>query len=474
MAIAVSAGLCGPALAASLGQPGPAAQQPDQSPAAPPTPATPAPPVLPASPAGPTLTLEQVVAAALTRNPQITSAQEALTAAQQNITVARTGLAPTVSATGTGSAGTTSGLFTATGVPVSGSGSLGTTGSASLTASWPIYDSGRTRVAVESAQAAVASAEAALRQARQDIALQAATAFFGVLKAERLETVQEQQLTQVQAQLALSEAQVRAGVAAQSDVIQVQAQVAQAQVNLLSAQSQIAAAKAALQNVIGGDATAPVEVAEPAAPPVQVAVTGAQAMQAALGNRPEIAKAQAAVQSSQASLDQAYVAAGPQVDVAASGGYTPFSTNANAVNSTAYGVTATIQLPLYDAGKGRAGIAAAQATLRSSQAQLQSATLSVQQDVTQAYLAAVQAAANLTATTAARAAADQALSVADGRYRAGVGTILEVLTARTTAAQADVNATSALYDYQTALATLRHAEGLAILPVTASAPGGTP
>ncbi len=329
-------------------------------------------------------------------------------------------------------------------------------------------------MAVESAEAAVVSAEAALRQAQQDIALQSATAFFTVLKAERLATVQEQQLAQAQAQLALSEAQVRAGVAAQSDVFQVQAQVAQAEVNLLSARSQILTSKAALQAVLGADAAAPVEVAEPAPPSARVTETAGAVMATALRSRPEIAKAQAAVQSSQAGVDLAYANAGPQVDVSASGGYTPYTTSQNVSNPVAYGVTATIQLPLYDSGKGRAGIAAAQATLRSSQASLVSTTLSVQQDVTQAYLAAVQAAANLTATNAAKVAADQALSAAEGRYRAGVNTIVEVITARATAAQADVNATSALYDYQTALATLHHAEGLSILPIVAGTQRGTP
>ncbi len=450
LVLALSLGPCGSA---------PAAAQPAGSPAA---------------PAGPTLTLDQAVQTALAHNPQITAAQEAVTAAQENVTVARAGLAPTLSATGTGTAGSTSGLFTSTGVPVSGGGSVGTTGSAGLTAAWPIYDSGRTRVAVESAEAQVASAGAALRQTQQDIALQAATAFFNVLKAERLATVQEQQLAQAQAQLALSEAQVRAGVAAQSDVIQLQAQVAQAQVNLLSARSQIATTKAALQTVLGADAGAPAEVAEPAAPPAQVTETAGTATATALQNRPELAKAQAAVQSSQAAVDQAYVNAGPQVDVSASGGYTPFTTRNDITNPVAYGVTATIQLPLYDAGKGRASIAAAQANLRSSRASLLSTTLSVQQDVTQAYLAAVQAAANLAATNAAKAAADQALSAAEGRYRAGVNTIVEVITARTTAAQADVSATSALYDYQSALATLHHAEGRPILPIVAGTRGGTP
>ena len=82
----------------------------------------------------------------------------------------------------------------------------------------------------------------------------------------------------------------------------------------------------------------------------------------------------------------------------------------------------------------------------------------------------MQAGANVTATQAAAQAADQALQVAEGQYRAGVVTFLHVTTAQTTAAQADVNAVTALYAYETALATLLNAEGLSILSRSA---GGT-
>ncbi len=451
--------LCGSALAGSA--------PPVSSPGAePPAPAR----AQSATAQAPVLTLDEAVRVALARNPQVLAVREAVSAAQETVVAARTGLAPAVSATGTGSAGTASTLVTSSGQPVSLSSSPTTTGSLSLTATLPLYDSGRTRAAVEQAEAQVAAAEAAFRQTQQDIALQAATAFFNVLKAERLAGVREQQLAQAQAQLAQVQAQVRAGVAPQADVIQVQAQVAQAQVDLLAARSQIASTKAGLQSAIAANAAAPVEVQEPPAPPAAVTITADAALRAAEGNRPEIAKAQGGVQSSQAGLDLAYVNAGPQISVGVNTAYTPLSTNPALNNSTSYGLTATVGLPLYDAGKGRAEINAAQASLRSAQAQLESARLAVRQDVYQAYLAAAQAAANVTATQAAQDAAEEALRVADGRYRAGVGTILEVTTARTQAVQAEVNATSARYDYQTALATLRHAEGLTVL---ASAQGGS-
>jgi outer membrane protein len=309
----------------------------------------------------------------------------------------------------------------------------------------------------------VASAEATLRQIQQDIALSAAVNFFSVLKAERTTTVREAQLAQAQQQLAQAEAQFQAGAAAQADVIQAQAQVAQAQVDLLAARSQIDMTKAALRSVLGLEAQGPVEVQEPDAPPFTLALTADAAVQEALQNRPEVAQATAAVRTNQGVLDLAYVNAGLQLSVGASTSYVPYSSNAFANNSTSYAVTATVSLPLFDSGKGGAGINAARANLNAAEAKLEQARLTVRQEAYQGYLAAVQGAATVTATQAAQKAADEALRVAEGRYRAGVATILEVTTSRTAAALADVNAVNARYDYQTALSTLRRAVGRPIV-----------
>jgi outer membrane protein len=433
--------------------------------------APPAPPVAQASPPpAPTLTLDAALQETLTRNPQVAAAQQAVAAAQQNITVARSGLAPSVAARGTGSYGTSSAnsfsLSSGVSTPLE---SITGTGTLSLSANLPLYDSGITQANVASAEAALASAQAALRKTTQDTTLAVATAFYGVLQAERLTTVQQAVLAQDQANLASTQARFRAGVAAQSDVIQAQAQVALAQVNVLQAQSQIATSKATLQTAIGVEASTPVEVQAPPSPPLTIPGSADAAMQAAETTRPEVTQAQAGVATDQAALDLARINAGLVINVGVGATYTPLSTSPALNNALGYGVTGTLSLPIYDSGKGHAEIAAAQATLNAAQAQLAASRLSVRQDAYQAYLAAVQGAANVTATQVAQAAAEVALRVAQGRYAAGVGTIVEVSTAQATAAQAEVNAANAVYTYQTALATLQHAQGA---PIQASTLGG--
>jgi outer membrane protein len=459
--------------AATFSVPRVEAAQPAPSPQPGTAPAPAAPPaVAPSAPAAPaqTFTFEQVVQATLTHNPQIVTAQQNVVAAQESVAQAQAGYGPTVSLNANGALGNTNAGSNSNSNFVAPGSNVAATGSATFAGNVTLFDNGRTRVLVETAQAALASVRATLRKTEQDLAEQAGTQFFTVLGNEGVASADEQILTQDQAQLAMVEAQVRAGVAPQADVIQSQAQVAQAQVAVVNAQAQVLSAKAALASTMGIDTTAPFEVVAPGTPSPQVTVTADQVLATALQNRPEIAQANAAVQAAQAGLDTAYVDAGPQVNVNLGAGFTPFSTSSGVTNSSTYGVTGTLSLPLFDSGRGHAEIAGAQASLKSAHASLDSAILSVRQDAYTSYLAAVQAAANLTATRAAKAAADQALAVAQGQYRAGVGTIIAVIQAQTTAAQADVNAAAAVYSYESALVTLQHAQGA---PIVARA-GGAP
>jgi outer membrane protein len=453
----------GIAVAAAPGAP--AAQgAPPASPAGPvPAPQPPAGPKPSTSPAGPALTLDQAIEHALAQNPQVTAAQQAVAAAQQTVTIARTGLEPSILLAGSGGYGNTSINRVNTSGFVTPLVTLTPTGALVVTANYPLYDSGLTPANVAAAEASLVQAQATLRQTQQDLSLQAATAFFNVLQAEQLTTVREAQLAQAQQALAQAEAQFRAGTAARSDVIQAQSSLAQAQVNLLVAQSQIDTSKAGFRGVLAMDMFAPVEVQEPQAPPLRVAIAADAAVQDAVANRPEVALAAAAVQSSQAALTIAIITAGLQLTVGLGASYTPYSTSSFANNTGTYGVTGTLSLPLFDSGKGKASIDESKANLGNAQAKLSQEELTVRQDAYQSYLAAVQGAANITATQAAQTAAEEALRVAEGQYRAGVGTILAVTTAQANAAQAEVNAVTAVYTYETALATLQHATGRTIM-----------
>jgi outer membrane protein TolC len=87
----------------------------------------------------------------------------------------------------------------------------------------------------------------------------------------------------------------------------------------------------------------------------------------------------------------------------------------------------------------------------------------VEAQVAQARLAVVTAWERIGAAAANVTAARKSLESAEARFKAGLAIPIEVTDAQLTYYNAQLNATTALYDYFTALAALRNAVGLPTL-----------
>ena len=86
-------------------------------------------------------------------------------------------------------------------------------------------------------------------------------------------------------------------------------------------------------------------------------------------------------------------------------------------------------------------------------------TLDIAKEVEQSYLDVKAAREVIRATKKAREAAAENLRLAMGRYKSGVGNIIEVTDAQVQFAQADLNYVRALYDFKVAEAKLDKAVG---------------
>ena len=82
-----------------------------------------------------------------------------------------------------------------------------------------------------------------------------------------------------------------------------------------------------------------------------------------------------------------------------------------------------------------------------------------QVDALTAWVSLQDAMARVDATRASEAAATEALRAAEGRYQAGAGTIVEVLTARTALQSASLSRIQAEFDVQSAVLQLRYSIG---------------
>jgi len=399
------------------------------------------------------VTLEAAMASALERHPTVVAAERTVQAAEARLVQARAGTALQVGLNGRAAYGTISSV---TGAPTGGEPS--SSHSVSVGASLPLYDGGIRVLQIAQAQASLDAAQASLAATRQEVVLAAAQAYFQVLRAQRTVEVREAAQRIAQAQVEQAEAFVRAGTAAQADVIRARAAAAGALAELVAARGQVDTTMAALRSAMAIPLGQPVRVSDPEVPAVPT-IAASDASAEAVRQRAEVRRAEADVRNADLALRLARLAAGLHVNISASASVqvTPDPGQAG------WSVAATVSHPLFDAGQARAAVAEAAANLGAATARRDATVLQVQ---TQAYQAAVglgSASARAEATRVSAEAAQEALRVTEGRYRAGVGTLVEVLDAQADAAEARVAAVQALYDLHQAVVTLQYALGRALV-----------
>ncbi|MGH2359938.1 MAG: TolC family protein [bacterium] len=404
------------------------------------------------------VSLEEAVATALLRHPTLAASAKSLEAAQARLVQARAGNALQVGLNGTTAIGTLS----ATGTPTSGGASV--THNVSVGASLPLFDGGERAAQITQAEAGVVAAQAALEATRQDIALAAAEAYFAVLRAMRVVEVREGALQSARRQVEQAEALVRAGTAARADVIRAQSVAASAEADLITARGAVELSLASLRNAIGIPITQLIAVREP--PEIPVAeVPPAEAAAEAVRARPEIRRVQSEVVSSQAALRIAEIRSGLNVSAAANSSV-QVSPNPGQIG---WSISTSVSLPIADGGRARAAVEEARANLDAARARAEATAQQIQLEGFQSALTIQQTRARLEAVRVAAAAAEESLRVADGRYRAGVTILLEVLDAQVAATQARVNLVQTESDLRLAAFTLRHALGRPVLPSAQSA-----
>ena len=392
--------------------------------------------------------LTEAVAFAVEHNPQVAASRAAVKAAEAQVQVVRAGLAPTVNLSVGGSVGNSTGSVT-------------TSSQASASVTYLIYDGGVRQAQIRQAEAQAESTRQALATVTVDVALQTVQTYMGVIVADQVILLREQAVTQARTQLAAAEANFRAGRVPRADVIRAESVLAAAEFDLVNARGQAETSRTALRTAMGLEGGGPLNVVVPAEPPPQE-VSEADALQRAL-QRPEVLRSEADVRAAEAGLAIAMMQGG--ITATLDGRYVLVGTGGSGTSGPGtWSVGIGVSIPISDGGRHAAQVEQARANLDAGRARLESVRFQVRQD---ALLARVQAAAAIAKVEAARRsalAAREAFNVAQGRYAAGVGTIVEVATAQTDLAAAEVALVQAAADRWTTTAALRRALALPVLP----------
>jgi outer membrane protein TolC len=443
---------------------------PVQPPTTPPPAATPpAPPAITAPPAGPTgsaptapqilgrkLALDEAVAIALAGQPQIQARLFDYAAARHRVTQALAPMLPqlTGSVTATRSQQTTLSTSATTGLtlPVQINRDLNQTLFAQVALSQLLFDFGKTLAATDAARKLATVALESVELQRQLISLAVKEAYTNINFSQRLITVAQAQFDRAQLNLRSARGFYEVGTRPKSDVVRAEVDVANARVDLIRGRNAERLARVALNTAMGIDVDTPTQVQENLIyEPVQF--DRPQLRAEALRQRPEHRQAKLQVDVTEAQERLAFRNFLP--NLFGTGAYGGTRSELNPFWSLGLSLTWTI----FDGGNLVGKYQEARANLDAAQSRVKASELDIIQNVEQAEIVAEESQERIQAAQAAVASAEENFRLAQGRFDAGVGTILELTDAQLALTQSQNVEAQALADFRIALSRLDRALG---------------
>ena len=405
------------------------------------------------------LTAVDAVDLMLCNHPQTREVWAAARAQAAQVGVARAGWLPTLS----GSAGTTRFDY---------QNSAYTRDSAAITLSWLLYDFGQRSASVESAQQLLGAAAATQDVTVQTLFLNALQAYYAAqaTRAAVASALQAERSAQESFQAAAARYQV--GVATPADRLQAQTALSQATLNRIKAEGEARNALGTLANALGFAAQQRIVLADlpavPATAAFQKEVDGLIAE--AQARRPDLRAAEAQLKAAEASVELARAQGRPTISLGAG----PTWQESAGVTQQGGSIGLTLNVPIFSGFEttDRVRSAAAQAEVRAAQRDRLRSQVAL--DVWKAYQSLTTATQSLQTTADLVASAEQSERVALGRYKAGVGTILDVLSAQAALASARLQRIQAQLDWNVYRATLAQSVGALDYTLLQAAAEGRP
>jgi NodT family efflux transporter outer membrane factor (OMF) lipoprotein len=316
-------------------------------------------------------------------------------------------------------------------VPAPLAGSIRDTGTVQLNGSWEIDFFGKNRAALDAALGTVQAAQADAQAARILLASQVARSYFQLMRIQEQLAVAQRTLAQRTETLALVRDRVNAGLDTRLELRQSEGGLPEARQQIEALQEQSTLARNALGALVGQPRVADALV-PPAMSAVKVAPLAAQIPADLLGRRADIAAARWRVEAATRDIASAKAQFYPNINLIGFVGLSSIGLGQLAeAGSRQWGIGPALRLPIFDAGRLRANLRGRTADLDAAVESYNTSVLDAVRDVADQLASSRSITRQQAEQQQAESAAEGAYEIAVQRYRAGLGTYLNVLTAET-------------------------------------------
>jgi outer membrane protein TolC len=416
------------------------------------------------------LALADIVDLALRNNPQTQLSWSQARAGAYSYGATRASYLPTVDAS-------VNGAYSQTTVGQT-LGGVGTrrTATPAVSLSYLLFDFGGRSGTIAAARAAAVALDLTHNATLQNVALQAEGAYFNYQATRALLAAAQLSVAEADTNVVSAQQRNRAGVATIADVLQAQTLLAQAQLDLETAAGNVEVARGALAVAMGLPANARYDLA-PVSDSVAVASAAVNVdtlIDRALAARPDLAAARVQIEQARAEVQVARASLYPSLNLGSTATH-PYSSQPNA-SGTTFGLTLGVAIPIFNLARPY-NVMSARALADAAAARANLLRTDVAQEVYTSYYLLRTATQRSRTADVLLSSATRSEAVARARYRAGVGTILDLITAQSALASARAQQAQARWVWAAALAQLSHDVGVigprgeTYIPLTADTTG---
>jgi outer membrane protein len=323
----------------------------------------------------------------------------------------------------------------------------------------PLFQGGRLWSSVSNAQSNWQAAGYRYEGRLQDLILEVKDAYFNYLKNKRLLKVAQQALTQAETYLEAARERFRLGAARFGDIIKAEVEVSDAELNVIKARHTLLIAGGRLNKVMGLPVTQSIRVRdlleEEDVTPGNLRVE--TLIQEAEKRLPELLEMDMNIRARQAAVKIAQSEYWPSISMGASYYWNGGSFSAL---ERKWDIGLSLEIPIFTGFSRKARVSIQRARLKMLNKEREELRQKVSLAVWTNYLQVKETGERITNSRKHLKNANENLRIAEGEYKGGVSSMLELIDARTTYVDAQRSYIDALAEYRLAWAKLERSIGV--------------
>ncbi|MGE8389756.1 MAG: TolC family protein [Pseudomonas sp.] len=399
------------------------------------------------------LALARAVAMALCADPEVAAAWRTQLSSQASMEAERSAYWPTLQ--GVASSGRANRKTRYDGFPEADSSLNARTSGYGLSLNWVLYDFGLREARVESARQLLNAASSSRVEKIQAVVLNTSKAFYQVQASRALLQARQSIEALAADSLRVTTAKHQAGAGEQADRLQAQTTYEQAQLERVLAEGDLATAEGALASAVNLSPSAPLRLEaldEPNGEEQRFMQSVDALMEQARQDHPSVETARAQWSSSLARAEAERAQGRPTVSLYSNYRHddTPVDQVASRQQIETWTVGLQVSVPIFDGFLSRRRARAAEEEAGAREQDVRNAERTIALSVWRSRQALAARTQALTISRRLVASASQSHRVALGRYKAGVGSIIELLNAQNDLAAAQQRRVGSVVDWYSA------------------------